>query len=428
MALLGRAARNLSGLLEKNAAGQFGDSTIPSNSALGGWSNPDGIVRSERGALAVGTVLNCVKVLYTDFRVLPFFAYTGDRQKVRAPLAVQPDIVTKPFGPDLSRSTGMGQIVASLALRGNAYLLVTQRDALRFPTQVRILHPDTVSVEQDKKTHAVQYKIDREPVAFDDIKHLRGLMLPGSLVGIDPVSYARSAWSLAASLQENGLNFFANGSSLGTVLSFPMSGDRELAKKLLGAWNTEHSGVFNAHKPAVLFGNGTVQQLGVAPEQAQFLQTKDSSREDICGWFGVPLQRIQVSGSSDNTVRGGKGLDAVDAGYVKHTLLDYATTIEACWDQMIPGDLRTWTRFDFDEFLRADASERAAIYQIHRVIDTMNRDEIRALEGLPPVPDGTGAEFGHPLNSNSTAPAGGVDQTPQPGGQDNPGGDPSVTK
>lgn len=426
MALLTRAARNLG--LVKNS-GAWGDSTIPSNSALGSFGNPDGVVRSERGALAISTVLNCVKVLHNDFGVLPFLAYSGDRQRVRAPIALQPKIVTDPFGPDLDRASGMGQIVSSVALRGNAFMLVTMRDNRGFPTQLRILHPDTVRVTQDKITHAKQYVIDRKPIPLEDIKHITGMMLPGAVVGIDPVSYQRIAWSLAASVQEYGLNFFVNGGAPGIVLSFPDPGDRALAKEVLASWNAAHQGVFNAQQPAIMFGGGTVSPLSVAPENAQFLQTKDSTREDICGWFGVPLNRIQA-GSAANTdqARGGKGLDTEDAGYVKHTLLNIATGIEACWDSMIPGDRGTWTRFDFDEFLRASAAERAAIYQIHRVIDTMNRDEIRAAEGQPPIPDGTGAEFGHPLNSNSTAPGGGADNTVQPGGQDNPGGDPSVTK
>lgn len=420
MALLIRAAQNLG--LVKNSAAPFGDSTIPSNTALGGFSNPDGIVRSERGALAISTVLNCVKVLHNDFRVLPFLAYSGDKQKVRAPIANQPRIVVEPFGPDLSRSAGMGQLVSSIALRGNAYMIVTMRDRMGFPLQLRILHPDTVSVKQDKATHAITYEVDRQPVKFEDIKHLRGLMLPGAIVGIDPVSYQRQAWSQFAAMQEYMLNFFANGAAPGVVLSFPDPGDRALAKEVLASWNASHQGVFNAHQPAVMFGGGTVNTLTLDPQNAQWLIAKESVREDICGWFGVPLTRIQA-GPASNTdqARGGKGLDTEDAGYVKHTLLDIATGFEACWDQMLPGDQRTWTRFDFDEFLRASAAERAAIYQTHRVIDTMNRDEIRASEGLAPIPDGTGGQFGHPLNSNSTAPAGGTDNGQQPGGQDNPG-------
>lgn len=426
MALLARAARNLSGLLEKTSAGQFGDSTIPSNTELGGWSNPDGVVRSERGALAISTVLNCVKVLHNDFRVLPFLAYSGDRQRVRAPIANQPRIVVEPFGPDLSRSAGMGQLVASIALRGNAYMVVTLRDRMGFPIQLRILHPDTVKVTQDKATHAINYEVDRQPVAFEDVKHLRGLMLPGAIVGIDPVSYQRAAWSLAASVQEYGLNFFLNDTTAGTVLSFPGSGDREQAKKVIGAWTAGHGGVFNAHKPAVMFGGGTIQHLNVAPENAQFLQTKTSTREDICGWFGVPLQRIQAVASGDSPTKTGKGLDTVDAGYVKHTLLDIATGIEASFDQMLPGQQGTWTRFDFDEFLRADAGERAAVQQIHRVTAIRTPNEIRADEGWAPFPNGIGDDPFTPLNSNSTAPNGGADNGMQPGGQDNPGAMPGA--
>lgn len=390
---------------------EFGSSVLPRNSDMIGIS-PDGQVYNERGALAISSVMNCVKVLHNDIGVLPFLAYTGDKQKVRAPIPNQPLIVTEPFGPDLTLQAGMGQIVASLALRANAFMLVTDRDGLGFPTQLRILHPDTVDVTRDKDSGVKLYRVDRKPVPAADIKHLTSLMLPGGIVGIDPVSYQRITWNLAASVNMYGANFFTNGGTPSVVLEFPQPGDREDARRDLAIWNAGHTGVFNAHKPALMYGGGKITPLSVTPDNAQFLGTRAFLREEICGWFGVPLQRIMAI--VDNASQGGgKGLDAMDAGYVKHTLLPLASTIENCWNSMLPGDQRTWTRFDFDEFLRADALERAKVWQIMRVIGVMNQDEVRGEEGKPPIPDGKGTDYQAPLNSNAS-PTGGADNTPSP--------------
>jgi hypothetical protein len=81
-----------------------------------------------------------------------------------------------------------------------------------------------------------------------------------------------------------------------------------------------------------MFGGATWTALSVTPENAQFLETRQFMREEICGIFNVPLQRIQAI--IDNASQGGgKGLDAIDAGYVKHGLLPIGNAIERAWNR-----------------------------------------------------------------------------------------------
>jgi HK97 family phage prohead protease len=86
-----------------------------------------------------------------------------------------------------------------------------------------------------------------------------------------------------------------------------------------------------------MFGDATWTPMTVSPENAQFLETRRYMREEICGLYGVPLQRIQAI--VDNASQGGgKGLDAIDAGYVKHGLLPAVSPIERAWSRLLPGD------------------------------------------------------------------------------------------
>ncbi len=117
MAILNRAVKNAAAMFR---ASEFGSSAIPPSSMLG-VSGGLAIGGGEASALAIGTVLSCVKAQHDDFKVLPFAAYQGDKNGPREAIPTQPAIITEPFGPDLEPSAGMGQLVVSAVMRGNAY-------------------------------------------------------------------------------------------------------------------------------------------------------------------------------------------------------------------------------------------------------------------------------------------------------------------
>jgi HK97 family phage portal protein len=397
VAILSRAVRNARAMMR---ASEWGDSSIPPNSLAtpGAGSGASGI---ETAALAIGTVLSCVKVLHDDVTILPFAAYQGDPHGPRRISPTQPAIVTDPFGPNLSPAAGFGQIVVSKAMRGNAYLYVTA-DKGGYPTQLAVLHPDKVSPKRDSEGRKY-FQIGGEKFGPDQIIHITGLMPPGAIAGIDILTAQRINFDLAMKVTSYADGFFGSGGSPAGVVSVPGPGDRKKAREVKDAWEAGHAGVLNAHRPAVMFAGATWTPMSVTPENAQFLQTRRFLREEICGLFGVPLQRIQaiVENASQG---GGKGLDAIDHGYVTHTVLPLVTGIEAAWNRMIPGGTGTWTAFNVDGFLRAAAHERAEIAQIHRTIGVRTRDEIRGDEGWEPLPDGLGSDPNAPLNSNVAPP------------------------
>jgi HK97 family phage portal protein len=380
------------------ATGEFGDSSIPPPSGADG----SGMALGERGAMAISTVMNCCRVLYDDAGILPFAAHAGDRYGAHQPLRAQPPIITSPFGPDVTRGTGFGQIFVSVALRGRSYLNVDARDRFEFPTQLTVLHPDKVQVRMNGGRKQFRSGTG-DWVGTDQIKEINGLTLPGGITGIDPISYQRVTWGWANDMIAFSANLFKNGGAPSGVISVTGAGDRKKAREVKEIWEAGHAGVPNAHRPAVLFGGATWTPLSVTPENAQFLQSRAFAREDICGWFGVPLQRIQAI--VDNASQGGgKGLATIDQGYATHTLMPVTMRIESLWDSFLPGGQDSWSLFDFAGLLRASPTERATIAQIHRLGGIRNRNQIRAEEGWAPIPGPDGENYNIPLNSNTHIP------------------------
>lgn len=408
MAILSRAVRNARAMMR---AGEWGDSSIPPNSAAPLTQMQGGL---EALALSISTVLACVKALHDDVKTIPFAAYNGDRYGARETIKSQPRIVVEPFGPDLDVHSGMGQLVTSWAMRGNAYGFVVSTDrSTGLSDQLMVLHPD--AVHPQRKDGRKAFRIGSEWYGTDEVVHITGLMAPGAVAGIDILTAQRTNFDLALKVGQYADGFFGSGGSPSGVISAKGQGNRTKAREIRESWEAEHGGVYNAHRPAVLFGGATWQALTVSPENAQFLETRRFLREEICGLFSVPLQRVQaiVENASQG---GGAGIDAFDMQYVKHGILPVAAAIETVWNQLIPGGDRTWTLFDLDVFLRANAKTRAEIRQINRVTATTVIDEERALEGRPPLPDGKGQDPFTPLNSNAS-PTGGTDNAPKPGGQ-----------
>jgi HK97 family phage portal protein len=408
VALLNRAIKNARAMMR---AAEWGDSSIPPNSMATSPSLMGG-AGTEAAALGISTVLSCVKALHDDVTTLPLFAYEGEKHGPHSPVARQPQIVLEPFGPDLDVIDGIGQLVVSRAFRGNAYMYVVSRDPFTgLPTQLMILHPDLV--HPVKKDGRKLFKIGQQYYDSNEIIHITGMMLPGGVSGVDVLTAQRINFDLALKVGQYADGFFGGGGSPAGVISVPGSGDRTKAREVRDTWEAGHGGVHNAHRPAVLFGAATWTPMTVTPENAQFLATRKFLREEICGLFSVPLQRIQAI-TENASQGGGRGLDALDAGYVKHGLLPVVTGIENVFSKMLPGGQGSWVGFDLNGFLRASAEIRARVAQVHRVTGVRTPDEIRAEEGWQPLPDGVGTNPFTPLNSNAS-PTGGADNAPAPG-------------
>src|SRR5581483_9141342 len=203
MDLLSRAWRNGRAAV-RGATGEWGDSSIPTNSSM--FANASGGLLTEQGALAISTVYLCAKVLYEDQGILPFRAYTGERDGYRKAIPTQPQIVTQPFGPDLPRSVGFGQMRLSYAMRGNTYVQVISRDRLGYPTQVYVPHPDRVRVKRDD-AGVKRFSIANGPwLDGEDVKHIMGPTLPGMDIGLDPITYMRVSLGMASDVAQYGAN------------------------------------------------------------------------------------------------------------------------------------------------------------------------------------------------------------------------------
>jgi HK97 family phage portal protein len=359
--------------------------------------------------MRIGDAYACVRALSEAAASLPLIVYrragTG-RERIEGPTA---DLLRNP-APGTTQSGLIGQVVAHLNLWGNAYLGKV-RDTDGVITQLTCLPPDAIQVEiVAGEPRFTYYRNDRAPTkhTLADIVHIRALSTDGVL-GLSPVRMARDVIGLNSQLVQHASRFFANDARPSGVLQVQAQGPaaQDQLEELKTAWNARHGGSANAHRIAILSGDVEFKPLSMPLEDAQFLQQRQLSAQEVCRVFRVPpwVVGAPVGDSLTYATTEQQGL-----AFVTYSLRPWLVAIEQALSA--DGDLfgpNQYAEFLVDALLRADSSTRADVYATALQNGWMTVQEVRERENLPPLPalptlpaslNGNGAE---PVTQNGEA-------------------------
>ncbi|MBK3745928.1 phage portal protein, partial [Paraburkholderia aspalathi] len=206
--------------------------------------------------------------------------------------------------------------------------------------------------------------------------------------GISTLRFARNAFGLAQSAERSASEMFLNGLRPSGVLKFkPWLNElqREVAKKELAA----KMAVGNGGMPLILEGDTEWKQITISPEDAQMLETRTFSVEEVCRFFGVPPHMV---GHTSKATSFGSGIESQTLGFQKFTLRRRFKRIEQVIEKQLltPADRAAGIVVEFNQegLLRGDTKGRASFYQTMTGIGAMTINEVRKLENLPPVEGG----------------------------------------
>ena len=151
----------------------------------------------------------------------------------------------------------------------------------------------------------------------------------------------------------------------------------------------KYVGAINAGRPLLLNAGMKFQAISINPEDAQMLESRAFSVEEICRFFGVPPHMV---GHTEKTTSWGTGLEQQTLGFQKFTLRRRLKRIEQALEkQLLTARDRSEgiaIEFNLEGLLRADSAARSKFYGDMSRIGAMTINEIRALENLPPVQGG----------------------------------------
>jgi hypothetical protein len=199
------------------------------------------------------------------------------------------------------------------------------------------------------------------------------------------VAYARNSVGLSMAAERYGSRFFSNDSRPGGVLTTDKRLSEGVPERMKARWRETQAG---AHRGdiAILEEGLTFAAVGVPPEDAQFLGTRDHQALDVCRWFGVAPHMVGVPGG---VTEWGSGLEQLGQGVITYTLMPWLVR----WQEAVARDLIIAPRVFYAEFLtesllKGDIQARYAAYATGRQWGWISVNEIRQWENLNPVEGG----------------------------------------
>ncbi len=348
-------------------------------------TNAAGATVNNESVLSLSAAWACIRLISETISTLPLSLY--ERTSAGKVVAKQHPlhfILHDQPNADTTASVQMEAIIAAMLSRGNARcekLLAGDR-----LVGLKFLHPDRlnrVTKADGKREWQYLEEPGKTPRVIPDARiwNIPGFSLDG-VTGVSVIGYGAQVFGAAIAADRVATNTFKNGLHPTTAWKYPglMKEDqrneaRTAIKKL--------SGAVNAGDPVILEAGMEVTTVGINPNDAQLLESRAFSVEEVCRWFRVPPFMV---GHSEKSTSWGTGIEQQMIGFLTFTLGPWLRRIEQAIskDLLTPAErLRYYPKFSVEGLLRADSAGRAAFYSSMVNNGIMTRDEVRELEDRP---------------------------------------------
>ena len=359
-------------------------------------------------AMQTTAVYACVRILAEAVASLPIHIYertsNGREKKFEHPLYF---LLHDEPNPEMSSFVFRETLMTHLLIWGNAYIQII-RDKSGQVISLYPLLPDKMSVHRDengKLYYKYQRQTEENPnfkdkgsviLKQEDVFHIPGLGFDG-LIGYSPIALAKNAIGMTLATENYGASFFKNGANPGGVLEHP--GILKDPKRVRDSWNAVYNGVTNAHKVAVLEEGMKYTQIGIPPEEAQFLQTRKFQINEIARLYRIPPHMI-----GDLEKSSFSNIEQQSLEFVKYTLDPWVVRLEQAFKRslFLPEEKKKYfVKFNVDGLLRGDYQSRMSGYAIARQNGWLSTNDIRELEDLNLLTDEEGGNL-YLINGNMT--------------------------
>ncbi len=356
---------------------------------------------NERTAMQTTAVYACVRILAEAVASLPIHVYEyqddGGKKLVHDhPLYY---LLHDEPNPEMTTFVFRETLMSHLLIWGNAYAQIIRDGAGRVLGLYPLL-PDKMEVQRDDRGniyYVYSRNSDENPMfkeygniklKAEDVLHIPGLGFDG-LIGYSPIAMAKNAVGMTLACEEYGASFFANGANPGGVLEHP--GVLKDPSKVRESWNSVYRGVSNAHKIAVLEEGMKYQQIGIPPEEAQFLETRKFQINEIARLYRIPPHMVGDLDKSSFS-----NIEQQSLEFVKYTLDPWVIRWEQSLQRslLLPGEKgKYFIKLNVDGLLRGDYQSRMNGYAVGRQNGWFSANDIREMENMNPIPDEEGGNL-----------------------------------
>ena len=356
--------------------GQTGTLTLDDPTGWRTGGAPQLFGGKEMQAMKLPAVNACIEIISDSVAKMPIYLMDGEtRERVPDHPAVR--LLTGRPTEALTAFDYHKLMESRRIAYGNAYALIL-RDKWGQPIELLPIAPGYMTPILDQNAKLWYVGINPKTQEYrkfwpEDVLHYKAF----STDGLEGVSYLRrGAETIETALQAQQYegNYYRNGERI------------DIKNKIRAEWERIHAGADNAFRVAVMDCGLKYTPLAASNRDAQFIETKAASVEDIARLFNIPFYKLGAGKESyaANTQA------AIE--YIQRTLSPIVSeheqedTHKLLLGSEVSRGLQL--RRNMMGELRGDWTARAAWYKSMREIGAYSVDDIRALEDLPDVPGG----------------------------------------
>lgn len=341
-------------------------------------------------ALKLSAVWGCVRLLAGTISTLPlgFFERLPDGGRKPATDHALYEILHHQPNADMTAVQFWEAFVTSMLLWGNAYAEKNQMgDRV---VSLDLLLPDRIALRR-LKSGALEYRYHDldgrlRVISEERIMHVPALTTDGRC-GFSPIRQGANVFGTALATDEAAAKSFTNG--LLPAVYFKMESTLTPAQRTEFRGNLEAlRGSLNAGRSPLLESGMTAEAISINPRDAQLLESRAWSVEEICRWFGVPPFMV---GHTAPSTTWGTGIEQQMIGFLTFSLRPWLARIEQAARRSLLTAAerpRYFAEFSIEGLLRADSAARSAFYSQMTQNGLMTRNEGRQKENMPPKPGG----------------------------------------
>jgi HK97 family phage portal protein len=384
-----------------------------------GKKTKSGAVVNENIALSISTVWACVRILAWTIASLPLITYKRlERGKERAVNFPVYDILKENPNPYQTSFEFLSLMSVFQNLWGAGIAEIEYKD--NTPVALWPIPPWMVKIKtSDHGRGGLFYSIDYGDGTTPKLIPAQHCVVFPSLQSSQfewksPIRCHSESIGMALSLTEFGARTFGQGTNPAGVLMHPSRLKEQSEKDLREKFRQNYEGLGNSHRIMLLEEGMRFERIGLPPEDAQYLETRKFTVEEIARIYNVPLHMIQ---HLEKSTSWGTGIEEMTIGFVTFTLRPYLVQ----WEQELKKKLFVDDKIHFPEFLiegllRGKLAERYAAYAIARQWGWFSADDIREIENMNPLADKTGEMYLVPMNMTDAKNAGKMPVENKPGG------------
>lgn len=361
--------------------------------ALGATRSASGIRVDEQSALKLAAVSACVRVVSETVADLPAIIYErvdpttrqrADYDPWAAAMRVSPN-------PEMTAFEYWENVTAYAMLWARTWSYINRRR--NGTVELWPLPPNRTELARDPipsgapgkpplpgPITGLNVRLDNGEQRFVPWRNVLGFRAFG-YASKTPIQRHRETIGLGLAAEEFGARFFGQGGTAGGFISMPVEATGDQADRTEARFRAKHEGLDRSHLVGVLEGGAQWVDVGMPLKDAQYIDGRQFSVEEVCRIFRVPPHKVQ-------------DLRRSTFSNIEHQAIEFVTDAVGPWlsrhEQSMraylfgtakygrPGD--RWAEFMVEKLLRGDIEARYKAYSVAIQFGFLTRNEVRELE------------------------------------------------